>query len=125
MSQLTLLPEIDEKKVRSTVIKELKEYKALRIAMQNKKELEDEGIVSLFPSLGNKEKEKIIKYNQISRAMTHALDDTEREIIEKKYLGPSRVKDISVYMEMGITKDQYYILKKQAIFQIATALTIV
>lgn len=125
MSQLCLLPEVDEKKVRNTVIKELKEYKALRIAMQNKKELEEEGLEALFPSLGNKEKEKIIKFKQISRAMTHALDDTEREIIEKKYLGPSRVKDISVYIEMGITKDQYYILKKQAIFQIATALTIV
>ncbi|MEH7122097.1 ArpU family phage packaging/lysis transcriptional regulator [Bacillus sp. JJ1773] len=125
MIQLSLLPEVDEKKVRSTVIKELKEYKALRIAMTNKKEIEDEGIEKLFPTLGNKEKEKLIKYKQINRAITQALDDTERQIIERKYLGPSRVKDITVYMDMGITKDHYYICKKQAIFQIATALTII
>ncbi|WP_423220216.1 ArpU family phage packaging/lysis transcriptional regulator [Cytobacillus praedii] len=125
MVQLTLLPTVDEKKVRNTVIKELKEYKALRIAMENKREIEEQGIEKLFPSLNDKEKEKIIKFNQINRTIKHALDDTEREIIEKKYLGPSRVKDISVYMDMGITKDQYYICKKQAIFQIATALTII
>lgn len=125
MQQLTLLPEIDEKRVRNTVIKELKEYKALRIAMKNKQETEDEGIENLFPNLSNNEKEKILKFKQIERAITHALDDTERQIIEMKYLGPSRVKDISVYIEMGITKDHYYICKKQAIFQIATALTII
>lgn len=125
MAQLALFPDVDVKKVSSIVIKELKEFKALRIAMQNKQEIKDEGIENLFPSLGKNEKEKIIKYNQIKRAIEHALDDTERKIIEMKYLGTSRVKDISVYMELAITKDQYYIYKKQAIFQIATALTIV
>ncbi|QDX91756.1 ArpU family transcriptional regulator [Brevibacillus laterosporus] len=124
MVQSKLLPEIDEKEVRKLVVQELKEFKALRIAMQNKQEIENEGIKNPFPNLSTKEKENLIKYNQMSRAISGALDDVEREIIERKYLGSSRVKDISVYMDMGITKDQYYNLKKQAFSQIATALRI-
>lgn len=116
---------IDERKVRNIVVKELKEFKALRIAMENKKEIEDEGLEFLFPMLNNNEKEKIIKFKQINRAINEALDEIEREIIEKKYLSATRIKDIELYLDMGITKDQYYMYKKQAIFQIATALRII
>jgi len=120
-----LVQGIDERKVRNIVIKELKEFKALRIAMENKKEIEDEGLEILFPMLNNNEKEKIIKFKQINRAINEALDEIEREIIEKKYLSATRIKDIELYLDMGITKDQYYMYKKQAIFQIATALRII
>ncbi|MEN0650597.1 ArpU family phage packaging/lysis transcriptional regulator [Caldifermentibacillus hisashii] len=120
-----LVQGIDERKVRNIVVKELKEFKALRIAMENKKEIEDEGLEFLFPMLNNNEKEKIIKFKQINRAINEALDEIEREIIEKKYLSATRIKDIELYLDMGITKDQYYMYKKQAIFQIATALRII
>ncbi|GED70044.1 hypothetical protein BRE01_37460 [Brevibacillus reuszeri] len=39
-----------------------------------------------------------------------------------KYLSTSRVKDINVYLELGLTKDQYYESKKDVIAQIAKAL---
>lgn len=120
-----LVQGIDERKVRNIVVKELKEFKALRIAMENKKEIEEEGLEILFPMLNNNEKEKIIKFKQINRAINEALDEIEREIIDKKYLSTTRVKDIELYLDMGITKDQYYMYKKQAILQIATALRII
>lgn len=120
-----LVQGVDERKVRNIVVKELKEFKALRIAMENKKEIEEEGLEILFPMLNNNEKEKIIKFKQINRAINEALDEIEREIIDKKYLSTTRVKDIELYLDMGITKDQYYMYKKQAIFQIATALRII
>ncbi|MBP0725949.1 ArpU family transcriptional regulator [Bacillus sp. RG28] len=125
MEQLSLLEVVDEKKVRRTVVKELKRYKALRVAVTNKDEQANEEMNNLFPSIIDKEKEKRLKVRQIDRALKFALDEIEREIIEKKYLSPNRVKDINLYMDLGLTKDQYYEHKRQAIFLIATALNIV
>lgn len=125
MEQLSLFGDVDEKEVRRKVARELKRYKALKVAIINKQELDEEGLDNIFPSLCDSDKEKYIKYKQIQRAMTEALDETERIIIERKYLAPSRVKDISIYLDMGLTKDQYYEYKKQALFQIATALRII
>jgi ArpU family phage transcriptional regulator len=53
------------------------------------------------------------------------LDEVERQIIEEKYLSPARVNEINVYLNLGLTKDQYYIKKREAIFQLATALRII
>jgi ArpU family phage transcriptional regulator len=66
-----------------------------------------------------------MKVSQIERALKYTLDEIERRIIEEKYLGTARVKDITLYLDMGLTKDQYYAKKKEAIFQIATALGII
>ncbi|WP_017475042.1 ArpU family phage packaging/lysis transcriptional regulator, partial [Bacillus licheniformis] len=44
---------------------------------------------------------------------------------EKKYLTAARVKDINIYMDLGITKNAYYRLKKRAIYRLATALGII
>ncbi|MFA4135192.1 MULTISPECIES: ArpU family phage packaging/lysis transcriptional regulator [unclassified Brevibacillus] len=60
----------------------------------------------------------------MERALEYSLDEVERQIIEEKYLSTSRVKDINVYLDLGLTKDQYYTKKKEAIMQIATALGI-
>jgi ArpU family phage transcriptional regulator len=125
MEQLSLLEVVDEKKVRRMVVKELKRFKALRVAVTNKDEQANEGMDNLYPKLIDKEKEKRIKVRQMDRALKFALDEIEREIIEKKYLSPNRVKDINLYMDLGLTKDQYYEHKRQAIFLIATALNIV
>lgn len=90
-----LVQGIDERKVRNIVVKELKEFKALRIAMENKKEIEDEGLEFLFPMLNNNEKEKIIKFKQINRAINEALDEIEREIIEKSILVQQELKTLN------------------------------
>ncbi|PSK01149.1 ArpU family transcriptional regulator, partial [Brevibacillus porteri] len=39
--QLSFLEPVDEKEVRKAVVKALKEYKALRVAVQNKQELQE------------------------------------------------------------------------------------
>lgn len=123
--QLSLFEEVNEKEVRKTIARELKHYKALRIALQNKSELQEEGLSQPFPSFCSKDKVKEFKVRQINRTLENALDDVERHIIEQKYLSTNRVKDINLYLEMGLTKDQYYIHKRQAIFLIATALNII
>ncbi|PET77582.1 ArpU family transcriptional regulator [Bacillus sp. AFS001701] len=125
IEQLSFIDEIDEKKVRRAVIKQLKRFKALRVAVQNKDEQIAEGVENPFPKIVDKEKEKRFKVKQMERAIEYALDDIEREVIEKKYLSSSRVKDINLYLDLGITKDQYYEHKRQAIFALAEALNII
>ena len=120
--QLSFLKPVNETEVRKAVAKELKEYKALRVAVQNKLELQEKGIRQLFPRLQQTETISELKARQIERALHYSLDEVERRIIEEKYLSTSRVKDINVYLDLGLTKDQYYMKKKEAIFQIATAL---
>lgn len=124
-AQLSFFPDVDEKEVRRVVAHQLKEYKALRVSVENKEELLKEGKENLFPILNDTQTDKAIIVRQIERALSNALDDIEREIIEKTYLSKNRVKDINVYMDMGLTKDQYYIHKRNAIKLIATALGII
>lgn len=125
MDQLSLFPEIDDKEIRRTVARELKRYKAFKVAVQNKLEQEEKGLEHLFPVLNCQHSEKELKVQQIERAMENALDETEREIIQRKYLSNARVKDITVYLDMELTKDQYYKHKGEAISLIATALGII
>lgn len=123
--QLSFLTPVNEKEVRKVVAKELKKYKALREAVRNREEQEAAGLGDLFPVLSESDKKKEMKVRQIERALNYTLDEIERRIIEEKYLGTSRVKDITLYLNMGLTKDQYYAKKKEAISQIATALRII
>lgn len=48
---MSFLQPVNEREVRKAVVKELKSYKALRVAVQNKKEQEEKGIDQLFPRL--------------------------------------------------------------------------
>lgn len=123
--QMAMFPPVDERAVRQAVAKALKEFKALRVAVQNRKEQEEKGIDQLFPRLQRSDAKNILKARQIERALQYSLDEVERQIIEEKYLSTSRVKDINIYLDLGMTKDQYYPKKKDAIFQIATALGII
>ncbi|WP_409174383.1 ArpU family phage packaging/lysis transcriptional regulator [Brevibacillus fortis] len=120
--QLSFLQPVNEREVRKAVVKELKSYKALRVAVQNKKEQVEKGIEQLFPRLQLSETQNELKAKQIERALEYSLDEVERQIIEEKYLSTSRVKDINVYLDMGLDKDRYYESKKEAIAQIAKAL---
>lgn len=61
----------------------------------------------------------------MERALKNSLDDEERLIIEKKYLTAARMKDINIYMELGMKKDTYYEIKQRAILRIATAFGII
>lgn len=122
---MSLFSDVDDKEIRRIVARLLKQYKAYRVAFQNKLEQDAEGIDQLFPMLNDIEKEKFLFVKQIDRALENALNEIEREIIQRKYLDNHRVKDIDVYLDLGLTKDQYYIHKKYAINLIATALRII
>ncbi|WMX57432.1 ArpU family phage packaging/lysis transcriptional regulator [Peribacillus sp. R9-11] len=125
-NQLSFFPDVDEKQVRSLVAKELKLYKALKIRLQNKKELDENGISShIFPKLLENDAEKEFKVSHMERALKKSLDSIERQIIEMKYLSSERQNDINIYMELGLQKTPYYEKKKVAIFQLASALGII
>lgn len=124
-NQLSFFPEINEKEVRKVVARQLKEYKAFKVSVQNKNEQIIEGVQGIFPILNREQNQKAIIVRQIDRALENALDEVEREIITRKYLSNTRVKDTSIYMDMGLTKDQYYVHKREAIRLIATALGII
>jgi ArpU family phage transcriptional regulator len=123
--QLTLLPEINEKEVQQIVIKELKEYRALKIQIENRKEQEKEGVVGLFPSLRHANRMNEIKVRQMERALEGSLDFIERQILEMKYLNSSEMNDLNIFMELGITKRKYYQKKRIGIYRLATALCII
>ncbi|MGM0969427.1 MAG: ArpU family phage packaging/lysis transcriptional regulator [Bacillota bacterium] len=123
--QLCLLPGIDEKQVRNALIKELKVYRALKVLEENRKEQEANGATGLFPSLRNQEVLNELKVRQIERALENSLDEVEQDIIRMKYLTSRVVKDLEVCEELGLKKDRYYKLKKQATFNLSTALGII
>lgn len=123
--QLTLFEPVDEKLVRQTVIRELKNYRALKVQLANKKEREEAGVVGLFPVLRKEDNLAELKVKQIERALQHSLDEIEREIIQIKYLESKQTKDINIYMDLGLKKEKYYEKKGAAILNIATSLGII
>lgn len=124
MEQMSLSENIDEKEMRRRVIKELKNYKALRVRMQNIEEQNRAGYDILFPKMKEDQKHEM-KFRQIERTLNYALDEDERKIVELKYLGDKKVKDSYVYNELMIKRDPFYEKKGSAIRLIATALGII
>lgn len=123
--QLEMFEEIDAKRVRSIVIKELRLYRALKVQLENIEERNVHGAIDLYPTVRKSNEENNLKVKQMERALAHSLDADERKIIEMKYLSGEREKDISVYMDLGMKKDRYYEIKHQAILYLATALAII
>ncbi len=122
---LHLLPEVNEKQVRQTLINELKLYKALKVKQENLDEQKANGILTLFPKLRDQNVCSELKVRQIERALEYSLDEIEQDIIRMKYLTSRMVKDLEVCEELGLKKDRYYKLKKQATFKLSTALGII
>ncbi|WP_178897042.1 ArpU family phage packaging/lysis transcriptional regulator [Bacillus altitudinis] len=122
---LHLLPEVNEKQVRQTLINELKLYKALKVKQENFDEQKANGILPLFPKLRDQNVCSELKVRQIERALECSLDEIEQDIIRMKYLTSRMVKDLEVCEELGLKKDRYYKLKKQATFKLSTALGII
>ncbi|HEK9103311.1 TPA: ArpU family transcriptional regulator [Bacillus pseudomycoides] len=124
MEQLVFFPEIDDKTqkaIEKEVIKVLKDYRALKIRIENQQENDREGI-SLFPEIRNTRKISDIKFRQIDKALHHCLDEDESKIIEMKYLSNKRLKDEVIYEEIGLYKNAYYAKKRTALRLIATSL---
>ncbi|ASZ59918.1 ArpU family transcriptional regulator [Bacillus subtilis] len=125
IKQLSFLPDVNEKEVRNTVIKELKTYRSLKIQAENRKEQKEKGVIGLFPQLRKSSEYNELKVKQMDRALKHCLDQDEYSIIEKKYLYPEKIKDLEIMIELGLKRDKFYQVKRQAIYNIATALGII
>ncbi|MFJ5672479.1 ArpU family phage packaging/lysis transcriptional regulator [Bacillus safensis] len=82
----------------------------------------------LLPGINEKQVQnaliKELKVRQIERALENSLDEIEQDIIRKKYLTSRTVNDLEVCEELGLKKDRYYKLKKQATFKLSPALGI-
>jgi ArpU family phage transcriptional regulator len=115
---------VSEKEIQEAVIKDLKDYKALKVKLENIRERQEAGATNLFIPLTTDETFDELKARQIGRALTHSLDPIERKIIEIKYLetNDKEITDIEIYMSLGLKKGKYYIKKKEAIHQLAKAL---
>jgi ArpU family phage transcriptional regulator len=123
--QLAMFEEVDESVVRSEVVKALIEYRALKVQNENMQERIEAGATNLFPSVRKVNPLNELKVRQMDRALKHSLNEEERLIIEKKYLSGVKIKDIQIYLEIGLDKDRYYEIKRSAISLIATALGII
>ncbi|XLP26008.1 ArpU family phage packaging/lysis transcriptional regulator (plasmid) [Bacillus toyonensis] len=124
MEQLAFFPELDkktEKKVQQEVVKILKDYRALKVCLENKAEQKREG-VSPFPEIRDTKHINEIKFRQVERVLNYGLDEDEVNIIKLKYLSNKKFTDDYIYNELLIKKDPYYIKKKNAVRLIATAL---
>ncbi|MBK5491830.1 ArpU family phage packaging/lysis transcriptional regulator [Bacillus sp. TH13] len=127
MAQLAIFSEItneEYKQIQKEVAKELFSYRVLKVRMQNQGECTNQNI-SLFPELRDTKKINDYKYTQIKRAIEHALDLEQREIIERKYLKNGMVSDKNVKAQMFLENNWYYAQKKNAIMEIATVLRII
>jgi ArpU family phage transcriptional regulator len=123
--QLKFFTDIDEKEVQNLIIGELREYRALKVQIENKKEQEVAGVINLFPSVRQQDRLNELKVKQIERALENSLDFIERRIIEMKYFTSEETKDINIYLELGLKKGKYYEKKRAAIYRLATALGII
>lgn len=123
--QLKFFRDIDEKEVQNLIIGELRDYRALKVQIENKKEQEAAGVINLFPSVRQQDRLNELKVKQIERALANSLDFIERRIIEMKYFTSQETKDINIYLELGLKKGKYYEKKRAAIYRLATALGII
>ncbi|HCO80193.1 ArpU family phage packaging/lysis transcriptional regulator [Bacillus sp. (in: firmicutes)] len=124
-NQLCLIPEVNEKQVRKTLINVLKLYKALKVKQENLDEQKANGILTLFPKLIDQNVCSELKVRQIERGLEYSLDEIEQDIIRMKYLTSRMVKYLEVCEELVLKKDRYYKLKKQTTFKLSTALGII
>ncbi|WML38692.1 ArpU family transcriptional regulator [Neobacillus sp. OS1-2] len=115
---------IGDKEIQETVIKDLKDYKALKVKFENIKERQAVGANNLFTPLTKTETFDELKARQIERALTQSLDPIERKIIEIKYLNTHQqeLTDLEIYLSLGLYKGKYYSKKREAIRQLAKAL---
>ncbi|AFU17778.1 phage transcriptional regulator, ArpU family (plasmid) [Bacillus thuringiensis MC28] len=124
MNQLSFFEDIDEKEMRSLVVKELKNYKALCVRMKNQEEQAQAGCIVLFPKIKD-DKNHVICFKQIERTLQNAFDKDQQQIIELKYLGNEKIKDSYVYNWLMMRRDNFYENKKSTIWLIVTALGII
>lgn len=123
--QLSLFENVNEKEVEKRIIEYLRDYRSLKVQIENKQEQIEAGVIDLFQPIRQPDPKNELKVKQIERALENSLDFFERKIIEMKYLTSQEINDIDIYLELGIKKGKFYIKKRAAIFNLATALGII
>ncbi|WP_422785189.1 ArpU family phage packaging/lysis transcriptional regulator [Sporosarcina globispora] len=119
------MTDVKEKEIQETLIKELKDYRALKVKLENLKERREAGVIDPFPSLLNSDILDELKVKQIERGLKESLDPIERGIIELKYLNHREINDIEIFMSLGLKKGKYYAKKNEAIRRLSKALGII
>ncbi|WP_242691244.1 ArpU family phage packaging/lysis transcriptional regulator [Cytobacillus praedii] len=124
---MSVICTVSEKEIQEAVIKDLKDYRALKVKLENIKERNEVGAINLFPNLNKVEPFDELKAKQIERALTQSLDPIERKIIEIKYLytNEKETTDLEIYLSLGLKKGKFYTKKREAISQLAKALGII
>lgn len=122
---MTVVCAVTEKEIQKAVIKDLKDYKALRVKFENIREREEVGAINLFPRLTQVETFDELKAKQIEKSLK-SLDSIERKIVEIKYLNTydNEPTDLEIYLSLGLKKDKYYFKKSKALRHLAKALGI-
>ncbi|MHA7139810.1 ArpU family phage packaging/lysis transcriptional regulator [Rossellomorea arthrocnemi] len=120
-----MMATLNEKEVHNEVIRQLREYRALKVKLVNMKEREDAGADELFPSLVQESSLSELKVKQIDRALSEALDSIERGIVERKYLNVKELNDEEIYLELGVKRGKFYEKKKDALLNLARAMGII
>ncbi|MCP3742717.1 ArpU family phage packaging/lysis transcriptional regulator [Rossellomorea sp. BNER] len=120
-----MMATLNEKEIHNAVIKQLREYRALKVKLVNLKEREDIGADMLFPSFVEDSCLSELKVKQIERALHEALDSIERGIVERKYLNITELNDEEIYLELGVKRGKFYEKKKEALTTLARAMGII
>jgi ArpU family phage transcriptional regulator len=120
-----MMATLSEKEIHNEVIRQLREYRALKVKLVNVKERTEAGADQLFPSLVEESCLTELKVKQIDRALNEALDSIERGILERKYLNIKELNDEEIYLEMGMKRGKFYEKKKDALLNLARATGII
>lgn len=134
MKQMTFqLPEIDREETKKRVEAALEKYRFYLLTYPEEQLPKVTGTYSLVPPANTNafysstekaaidkvdfelEREEYIKW--IIRGVNR-LNQKEREIIIKRYLGEENVYDYEIYNDMGVSERKYYRIKSRAFYKL-------
>lgn len=122
MNKLLCSPNVNEKATISEVLKKLQEYKDILLDVPKE----------ILPSLT--EQYKIIENVHVDYSLFPLIKDIhtavnrlsalERAIVIKKYCTTEKIFDYEVFNDLGISHRKFYILRKEALLNLARILKI-
>ncbi|MGN4668099.1 ArpU family transcriptional regulator [Bacillus cereus group sp. MYBK234-1] len=124
MEQLSFFTYVNEKELRSFVIKELKKSKVLHVLFSNQRERREVGVDILFPELRKIDIHEL-KYRQLHRAFEHALDQDEQRILKIIYMIATELNGDYIYTVLGMKRGRFYRKRNLEILNFVTELEII
>ncbi|EOO23584.1 ArpU family phage transcriptional regulator [Bacillus cereus VD133] len=120
-------PIVNQKKTTQKVLKALAEYR------KDKRELSEEGQKLIEEAIQNDEYERVRGTEEYKRfkniwklehALKYALNDRQREIIEKGYLTKEKHNWVRMTMILNVSSSKYYNERRETFSKLAHALKI-